>query len=41
MRRIQEGSERLVLVTGFDITARKQVEAQLARLATAVEQAAE
>jgi PAS domain S-box-containing protein len=41
MRRIQAGSARLVLVTGFDITARKQVEAQLARLATAVEQAAE
>jgi PAS domain S-box-containing protein len=41
MRRIQDGSLRLVLVTAFDITARKQVEADLARLATAVEQAAE
>ncbi len=41
MRRIQEGPLRLVLVTGFDITARKKVEAELARLATAVEQAAE
>ncbi|HNY26109.1 MAG TPA: PAS domain S-box protein [Candidatus Sumerlaeota bacterium] len=41
MRRIQEGAHQLALVTGFDITTRKQVEADLARLATAVEQAAE